>query len=150
MAYNNRQKFKPLGRIENIREERKALATKDLLTFSFKDLDQTQPHKQPQSIATWRQEDLLKPLFERLRELSKLNRDEALKQEQIKIYGDFPSSAVTDFEHPNHVDGNVAWGVIKTVGGQKGTVAGYIVESTFYVVFLDKDHRFWISTKKHT
>lgn len=77
-----------------------------------------------------------------------LTRTEAERQQQIKVYGNFPQN--TEFCHPRHVNDNVAWAVIKHVGGQKGVVAGYIVESTFYIVFLDRNHKFWISEKKHT
>ena len=143
-----RNRTKPFGRAENTREERKGHKTRDLLTFSFKDLDESQPKKQPQSIDSWNKENLLRPFLERLHALSKLTRDEAREQKQIKIYGDFPLES--DFHRPKHVDLNVAWSVIKAVGGQKGTVAGYVVETTFYVVFLDKEHRFWITKKKHT
>lgn len=40
--------------------------------------------------------------------------------------------------------------VITSIGGQKGRVAGYMKENTFYIVFLDKNHQFWITEKKHT
>jgi len=147
MSRTNRSK-KKFSRKEEVREERKVSSIRELLTFSFKDLDETQPNNLPQTIKSWADDKILECLFERLRNLSKLTRDEAEKQQQVKIYGDFPLK--TDFFHPRYIDQNVAWGVIKAVGGQKRTVAGYIVENTFYVVFLDKDHRFWISEKKHT
>jgi len=144
----DRGKKTAFRRPENTREERKGIQTRELLTFSFKDMDETQPSNSPQSIKTWRDDGLLADLFKRLKELSKLTRDEALRQGQIKVYGDFPSK--TDFTHPKHVDKNVAWGVIKAIGGQIPTVAGYVIESTFYVVFFDRNHRFWKSTKKNT
>jgi hypothetical protein len=147
MSRNNRGK-KSFSRNENTREERKVSSIRELLTFSFKDLDETQPSSLPETIKLWAEGGILECLFERLRDLSKLTRGEAEKQQQIKIYGDFPPK--TDFFHPKHIDEHVAWGVIKAVGGQKGTVAGYIVENTFYVVFFDKHHRFWITEKKHT
>jgi hypothetical protein len=145
-----RARKKGFIRSENTREEKVSVSSRDLLTFSFKDLDETQPKNNPQSLAAWHKGNLLKSFFKRLQDLSRLTRDEATKQQQIKIYGDFPKDKDTDFHHPKHVDDNVAWSVIKAVGGQKGVVAGYIVESTFYVVFLDQNHRFWISKKKHT
>ena len=93
---------------------------------------------------------LLDPLIVRLREISKLTRDEACKQQLIKNYGSFPFADRTKFFHPAHVDDNVSWAVIKSIGGQIGTVAGFIVENTFYVVFFDRLHQFWIAKKKHT
>lgn len=150
MARDRSRKRNFKQRPESVREERKVSSIRKLLTFSFKDIDETQPSNAPQSIKSWNDEGLLKPFLERLRDLSKLTRDEACKQQKIKIYGDFPAKAKTDFFHPRHVDEHVAWGVINSVGGQKGRIAGYIVESTFYVVFLDKEHRFFISEKKNT
>ncbi|MCI5222564.1 MAG: hypothetical protein D3924_07825 [Candidatus Electrothrix sp. AR4] len=144
----SRKRKKGFIRSENTREERISVFSRDLLTFSFKDLDETQPKNNPQSLTSWNEDNLLKIFIKRLRELSKLTRDEAIKQQQIKIYGDFPIN--TDYYHPKHVDDNVTWSVIKAVGGQKGVIAGYIVESTFFIVFLDQNHRFWVSKKKHT
>ncbi|EOX3944469.1 hypothetical protein ACPHXT_002966 [Vibrio alginolyticus] len=143
----SRGKVKP--RKENIREERKTLGNRELLTFSFKCLDQTQPKGKLETISLWEQEGLLNPLVNRLKELSTLTRDEAIFQKQIKIYGNFPPKDKTDFKHPSHVEDNVAWGVIENIGGLP-RVAGFIQESTFYIVFLDSKHRFWISTLKHT
>ncbi len=137
-------------RKEGTREERKTTNSRDLLTFSFQYLDETQPEKSPESAASWEKIGLLKSAIGRIKDLSKLTRNEAEKQNQIKIYGDFPETAVTDFFHPKHVEDNVTGGVIKAIGGQTSTIAGFIVESTFYVVFFDKDHRFWITQKKHT
>ena len=36
------------------------------------------------------------------------------------------------------------------VKGQKGRVAGHIIDNIFYVVFLDREHRFYITEKRHT
>jgi hypothetical protein len=74
-------------RKENTREARKSLAIRELLNFSFKYLDETQPTSAPETITDWKKEDLLCPLIERLKELSRLTRDEAVKQQQIKVYG---------------------------------------------------------------
>ncbi|RMQ44566.1 hypothetical protein ALQ04_01684 [Pseudomonas cichorii] len=137
-----------LERKENTREERKPVVLADLIVFSFKHLEESQPRNDPQTLEVWQQEKLFPVLLTRLKELSRLTRDEAVKQQLIKVYGDFPPRS--DFTPPDHIDKNVAWGVIKGIGGQKGTVAGYMIENTFYVVFLDKDHRFWITEKKNT
>lgn len=146
------------SRKENIRDKKESKQTtasnlapkKEFLIFSFKDFDETQPKDSPQTLQLWKDNELLKPFFERLHELSKLTRKEAEQQKQIKIYGQFPSNDKTLFFHPQHVDSSVKWGVIKKVGGQKGVVAGYIIENTFYIVFLDSEHQFWIAEKKNT
>ena len=38
----------------------------------------------------------------------------------------------------------------RKVKEQKGRVAGHIIENIFYVVFLDKNHRFYVTEKKNT
>lgn len=136
-------------RKENTREERKVVAARELLTFSFKDLDQTQPQEKPETIELWQELNLISALFTRLKQLSNLTRDEACKQQQIKIYGDFPPANKTDFTVPDYIDKNVAWGVIEGLGGLP-RVAGYMSGNTFCIVFLDSKHKFWKSEKKGT
>lgn len=149
MAKRDRSRGKVRSRKENTRNERKVVQNRELMTFSFKYLDQTQPSKKPETIVLWEELGLLKPFIKRLSEVSQLSRDEAVNQQQIKPYGDFPPKNKTDFLQPQHVEKNVEWAVINGIGG-KPRVAGFISESTFYVVFLDSEHKFWISEKKRT
>ena len=135
-------------RSANTREEKKVVSARKLITVSFKDIDFTQPNGKEQTFDTWSNDGLLVPLLERIRQLTKLTRDEAEKQQIIKVYGDIPDHS--DFTRPKHVDENASWAVLKGIGGQVSTLAGYIVENTFYAVFLDKEHRFWPTEKKNT
>jgi hypothetical protein len=74
----------------------------------------------------------------------------------LSIYGAFPKSS--DFTHPKHVPHEVRWGrfrldfTMRLVGfvvpeplhGTIQSSCGAAFDSnTFYVVFLDGDHRFW-------
>lgn len=145
----DRSRKQPRTRRENTREIQKSISTRDLLTFSFKDLDQTQPKSTPETLALWADKQLLSALINRLKELTALTRDEACQQQQIKLYNEFPPSDKTKFEHPIHVEETVTWGVIEGLGG-KPRVAGYLVENTFYIVFLDSEHQFFQSPKKNT
>lgn len=145
----DRGRNKARSRKENTREERKVIDSRELLTFSFRDLDQTQPKKKPETVELWQDLQLFPSLVTRLKELSNLTRDEACKQQQIKIYGDFPSKDKTDFVAPNYIDKHVAWGVIEGLGGVP-RVAGYMSGNTFFIVFLDSNHKFWKSEKKRT
>jgi hypothetical protein len=145
----DRGRNKARARKENTREERKVTATRELLTFSFKELIQTQPQHEPETVELWQELNLMPTLMQRLKELSNLTRNEACQQQQIKIYGDFPPNDKTEFFAPKHIDQHVAWGVIEGLGGLP-RVAGYISGDTFYIVFLDSKHVFWKSEKKHT
>lgn len=83
-------------------------------------------------------------------------------QKPLVIYSKFPSSS--DFIHPKHVPHDVRWGRFRL--GSKVRLVGFIIpesldgkevnikgntyrlsRNTFYVVFLDKDHRFYKTEK---
>lgn len=148
MGNKNRDRKNGFQRNEGLKNTRKTIDNKDLLTFSFRHFDETQPKTNTQTIDVWVEHGLIKDLFRRLQELSKLTRAEAEQQKQIKIYGEFPMRS--DFKIPTYITHEVEWGIIKQVGGQVSGVAGYIMDNTFYIVFLDQNHRFWITDKKNT
>lgn len=117
---------------------------KQLIVFSLKDFDKNQG----QSFDEWQEDKLLALAFTKLCEVSNLTKVEALSQQIIKEYpkGVFPPNS--DFSHPKHVDLDISWCTFHIQG--KECVIGYFIESTFYIVFLDKNHSFWITEKKHT
>lgn len=76
----------------------------------------------------------------------------------LAIYGDFPKKS--DFKHPKHVPHQVKWARFRLESADR--LVGFIVPysydgkthsttnfkfdyNTFYVVFLDENHRFWLS-----
>ncbi len=63
-------------------------------------------------------------------------------------YGDFPPKDKTNYTHPEQVPQDAKWASIHLNG--KFRIIGYIVKNIFYLVFLDPDHKFWNSPKKHT
>lgn len=71
---------------------------------------------------------------------------EAKEERLLKVYGDFPSNSL--FSIPPHIKGEVKWGTIQKIGGQKPRLAGYIIGSVFYPVFLDKEHLFFPTKKR--
>lgn len=66
---------------------------------------------------------------------------------KFTIYGSFPSKDKTMFEYPQHVPEDANWARIHINGS--AVIVGHIVGDTFYVVFLDKTYKFWL-TKKET
>lgn len=112
----------------------------------------------------------LSSLIEKLKEYSKFPLDHWLHQRVgsggLKVlahYGDFPKNS--DFNHPAHVPHDVEWSRFRL--GQKVRLIGFVLpkslsgkeikhngkiyfldSNTFYVVFLDKDHRFYKSEKE--
>lgn len=138
---------KSLERTHNTREERKVKEDLPKIVFSFKDFDirQIPPG---QHYKDWQEEELLAYMIEKFGTICNLNIVEAQQQRMLKIYGGFPAN--TDFECPRWNTKEVKWAVIMDIKGQKGRVAGHVIGNVFYVVFLDKEHRFYISELKRT
>lgn len=114
------------------------------VVLSFKDFDSNQG----QSFENWEGEKLLALAIRKLQGVCGLTRGEATRQQIIKEYpkGKFPEN--TDFYHPKHIPEDTSWCSMHIQG--KECVIGYFEDNVFYVVFLDKDHRFWITEKKYT
>ena len=133
-------------RKENIKTERKVSDDLPKLSLNFKDFDLNQCPP-GQTFSQWQEDGRLSELMEKFVSICAYNRIEAEQRKLLKIYGKFPSNS--DFSIPSYLVGDVEWGTIQRIGGQKPRLAGYIIESIFYPVFLDKDHRFFPSSKKH-
>jgi hypothetical protein len=79
----------------------------------------------------------------------------------LAVYGDFPQNS--DFSHPSHVPHQVRWGRFRLTSAVR--LIGFVVPNeykekvhaktgrrfdcnTFYVVFLDAEHKFYKTEKK--
>ena len=73
----------------------------------------------------------------------------------LAVYGEFPTN--TDFEYPKHVPEKVQWARFRMESAMR--LVGFFVSEDvtkklqlssdiFYIVFLDKDHRFYKMEKK--
>lgn len=133
------------SRPQNIRSERKIHGEIPLLVFSFKDFDSVQCPP-GQTFAEWEKDELLSALMSKLVNLSQKNRITASQEGQITVYGKFPEKS--DFKIPKHIQGEVQWATIKDIGGQRHRVAGYIQDNVFYIVFLDKNHKYYKMSRK--
>lgn len=127
-------------RPQNTRSEKKVKGEIPLLVFSFKDFDSNQCPP-GQTFKEWEKGELLAPLMTKLVELSSKNRVIASQEGCLSTYDTFPEDS--DFKKPKYIEGDVQWATIKDVGGQLHRVGGYIVDNVFYVVFLDKEHKFY-------
>lgn len=108
---------------------------------SFEYLDRNQG----QTFKDWEQDGLLSKMNETLANYCK-ETVWAKQGSNFKEYGEFPSKS--SFVHPKHVDLDVNWSALHITG--KVVLGGFISGNTFFVVFLDKEHQFWVSEKKHT
>ncbi len=102
-----------------------------------------------QTIEEWGELGLLETLILRIKNLGQHSSLYVRQNKWIKEYHkvDFPPDS--DFEEPKHVVG-VTWAVMHITDNSKEVVAGFIEEDVFYIVFLDKDHKFWPSKLKNT
>lgn len=115
------------------------------IVLSFRDFDRNQG----QSFKEWENEELLALAVSKLHSVCGLTKIEATSRQIIKEYpkGVFPPNS--DFYHPKHIPTDISWCSMHIQG--KECVIGYIEDGfIFNIVFLDKDHKFWISEKKNT
>lgn len=160
----NRRKLKNLSRITSeLAEYKTSLETISNLTkFNFSYLDDSQ--KAGQSLEEWNNEGYLLKLCERLVEFSKKKLIEwkqakkSKKSSEFSIYEEYP--ARSKFKKPSHVPEFAKWARFTIQG--KVRIIGFIVPNTdelknivprldfntFYVVFLDKSHEFYIQQKR--
>lgn len=152
MAKNKKSRFEDWAkssvlpeRKAGVRSERPVAEETTLLTLNFKDFDFAQCPP-GQTLAEWERKAWLSKLMEKFIQISSKTYAEATQEKMLKIYGAFPVHS--HFKFPAHIHGDVRWGTIQRIGGQKPRLAGYIIGSTFYPVFLDMEHRFYPSEKK--
>lgn len=114
----------------------------DLFCLNFKYFDATQG----QSFSEWEEAGLLSKALERWRAYSSKKLRECLDK-KFKSYSCFPSHT-KEFKHPKHVPPDAQWASMHIQGEE--CIIGHIYQNVFYVVFLDRYHKFWPVDKKHT
>ncbi|KEQ28311.1 hypothetical protein N180_01365 [Pedobacter antarcticus 4BY] len=150
MSNKNNNRFKSKSsddydRRRNNREEKIVKEELPKIVFSFKDIDigQIPPG---QSYLEWQNQGTLSIMVDKLGQICQYNITEAQQLGMLTVYGNFPPKS--DFKHPKHINEKVNWAVIKNIKGQKGRLAGHIIMNVFYIVFLDMNHKFYITEKK--
>ncbi len=115
-----------------------------LIVFSFKDFDRNQG----QNFEEWEHDQLLAMAINKLRETCQMTVGQAIAQQIIKPYTKVGFPPESGFYHPKHILPDIIWCSMHIQG--KECVIGYFEENIFHIVFLDKDHEFWITKKKNT
>lgn len=112
------------------------------ITFSFT----KQIPTQGQTIEEWSNLGLLGDLLLRMKHVGQFTAQEALQKGHIKQYTkvDFPPDS--EFTSPKHIF-NVTWAVMHINTTSIEVVAGYLEDDVFYIIFLDKDHKFWPTSR---
>ncbi|MCH4897047.1 hypothetical protein E0494_10095 [Marinilabiliaceae bacterium JC040] len=119
------------------------------LTYSYSKHIDGERGVNGQTFEEWEKLGLLAKLTTQMKYIGQLTEFEAKQQNLIKIYTKVGFPPNSKFKEPKHVKPN-NWAVMHITPSSKEVVAGYIENSVFYIVFLDKDHLFWPSSLKHT
>ncbi len=110
---------------------------------SFEDFDSSQ--KFGSSFADWQKCGWLSHMLDVIKGYCKRPLREQIDGKKFVSYGSFPPKEKTEFNCPSYLSEDLEWGRIHLSG--KIIVAGHIIGNTFYIVFLDKSHKFWDITK---
>lgn len=147
MAIDFKKKKKDLI-AETLDKKKASISTPKNQNFvvSFEDFDSSQ--RSGSSFRDWQNDGLLSTMLEVLKGYCCSPLLSNLDGTKFTIYGDFPPPAKTKFKYPTHVSPDAEWGRIHI--NNTTIIAGHVIHNTFYVVFLDKYHHFYISEKKHT
>ncbi|TXD48138.1 hypothetical protein [Polaribacter sp. IC063] len=111
------------------------------LKFSFEDFCSKQ--KYSSSFSDWQKIGLLSKAMETMHGYC----NSPIKYDGTKcsLYNDFPSKYDTLFDYPEHVTPDASWVRIHVNG--PAVIVGHIIQNTFFVVFLDKTHKFYLTKK---
>ena len=115
----------------------------DSLLLSLKHLDPSQG----QTFEEWQMDMILSDALRTMQNYSN-GPVATLFNNKFKQYEGFPPSDKTDFTYPRHVPEDAIWASMHVTG--KTCLIGHMVKNVFYLVFLDKEHRFWISELRNT
>lgn len=156
-------------KIEFINEFTSIWNDKDLLSLRCKfNFHYFSPTNGGQDFTEWSDLELTK-LFSKLKFYSENSLDYWCNQKTagsgnvLEIYGSFPISSKTKFKEPKHIPIEAKWARFRLES--KVRIIGFVISSsdndkvhtktsyrfdknTFYLVFLDREHEFYITEKK--
>jgi hypothetical protein len=152
--------------LANLESSGENLTLKCKFNFAYMDFSQ----KSGQKFEDWTHQQLIK-LLNKLKDYSKESLEywqqqrigggkNSMRCNVLEIYNKFPSKKISTFVHPNFVPRDVCWARFRL--GNLERLIGFVIPSkfhnlmignkkhffdsnTFYVVFLDKDHKFFDS-----
>lgn len=101
-----------------------------------------------QSFQEWDNLGLAANLLIRMQSAGQFTIHEVRQNKTIKEYHKVGYPPDSHFKKPMHITHDVTWAVMHITPKSKEVVAGYIEDDVFYIVFLDKDHKFWPMAKK--
>ncbi|MBO4544791.1 MAG: hypothetical protein J5773_03300 [Verrucomicrobia bacterium] len=140
----DKQKFSfPSEKRSLIPEKQKISVKEENFCISFEYFDSGQ--KYASSFKDWQKEGWLSKMLETLAGFCKRPLQEQFDGYKFKAYDSFPPKEKTMFERPKNIPLDAHWARIHILN--KAVVVGHYYKNIFYVVFLDKEHKFWLSEK---
>ena len=157
--YRNTLKDRKLQELDRASLDDKKSDLTKRCKFNFSYFDDSQPAGSRFSDLT---ESQLRNILNSLKEFSRRSLDDWEKDApRFVMYHNFPIKS--EFTHPQHVPHQACWGRFRL--GSKFRLVGFTVpaeldgtshsstrrvydKNTFYIVFIDLDHRFWKTEKK--
>lgn len=146
MANFKLKKSKHPSSIESVLNSKRSVndsALKSNFKISFQYLDTTQ--KFGSSFKDWQSCGLLSNMLDTLKGFCARPLLEQIDGDKFCIYGDFPSVDKTKFTYPQNVPEDANWARIHVNG--PAVIVGHVVSDTFYIVFLDKTHKFFLTKR---
>lgn len=148
MGKTNRKRKRKSGQLErlagNLQLRNEGVERTRKIVFGLSQID----NAQGQSFEDWETYQLLAKALSRFQGICSMTIDEAKQKQIIKTYGtQMPEGSA--FVRPKHIAEDTVWCSIRIQA--KIRIIGYIESNyIFQVVFLDKNHEFYPSNKKHT
>ncbi|TDQ11291.1 hypothetical protein [Pedobacter metabolipauper] len=139
-------KIKTLSSVDTGLSSRRNHSINGNFKVSFQYLDKTQQYGS--DFKDWQKEGLLSKAMEVLQGYCCSPLVDQIDGHKFAIYGRFPKITHTRFELPKNISEDAVWGRIHVTG--IAILAGHIIEDTFYIVFLDKTHKFYITQRNRT
>lgn len=105
-----------------------------------------------QSLDTWNDDGRLLDMLKTLQHVTSSDITQLQSRDKkLTLYSKFPEKSVNEFSLPpslkNRTMTNDKWGILRNIGGQKARIAGFLRDNIFYIVYLDRDHKFYKSPK---
>lgn len=147
MISKRREALKSSSQGKETREVKTKSDNEGYISFSFRYF---QNNNQPpaQSLEDWNIDNSILDLLYSLVHISQHNITKLqAENKKLILYGKFPDRRVNEFSCPSELNTDENWGCLRNIGGQKARVAGFLKNNIFYIVYLDKEHKFFKSSK---
>lgn len=148
MAKKGFHKEKQKSFIQTVLEQKKNRSVNDSeLTGNFQISLQYYNDDQPskETLLDWQNDGLLAKALDVLKGYCQRPLHEQIDGDKFAMYNEFPPKDKTDFSFPKNVPEDAHWARIHVNG--RSVIVGHVVNNTFFIVFLDKNHRFWLTKR---